>query len=148
MKIFNDKTVVALFDADKNVEKAVAQLQAHGFGSKDEQEIQIVDKHRLSQEMPINVSGEGPMLRANRGVTAGAPATVYQPAAKAGTEAAAIERSAHQVLFELGLNSEEAAFFARHVARGNSLVIVDTTKERANEALNIVQQFGVKASTA
>lgn len=144
MQIFNHKTVVGLFDNDKDVEQAVAQLQESGFGQEGDDSLQIIDEHRLAQETPIDAPGRKIIARPGPGVASAGPAVEFNPVTEAGTEASNIERSTYQALTDRGLGDEEASFYARQVTRGNSLVIAETTKERAAKAADIMNQAGAK----
>jgi len=144
MHIFNHKTVVGLFDSDQDVEQAVAQLQESGFGQEDDNALRIIDRHRLTQESPIDAPGQEALIQPQQGLSASGPAVIYNPITEAGTEANNVERYTHQALTDSGLGDEEASFYARQVARDNSLVLVETTKERAAEAANIMSQAGAR----
>jgi len=47
-----------------------------------------------------------------------------------------------------GLPHEEADFFASHVSRGNPLVIVETSADRAQEALDIMKEASARGTEA
>lgn len=145
MKIFNSKTVVGLFDRGKDIEKAIDQLQKQGFGQDDEKEVRIIDERHLAQEMPVDVVGQRIIAQPDKGLAAGNPAVLYDPGSQAGVEAGTVERNAQEVLTRLGIDDREASFFAQHIARGNSVVVVETSEERAAEALKIMQQANATA---
>ncbi len=146
MGIFNGKTVFGLFGRDDEVEKTVVKLQKRGFGKKDNQQIHIIDEHRLTQEMPINEAGQSVMPPASRSATG--PATVYNPVQTTGAELATIENSALTALKEKGLDHKAATFHARHIARGSSMVIVETPKEQVGEVEQIMKEANARVSVA
>jgi hypothetical protein len=144
MSIFNNSTVVGLFDNGKDVENALARLQEYGFGRDDEDEIQIIDEHRLAQELPVDTLGQRIIAQPDHGLAAGSPAAVYDPDSQAGVAAGTLERNAQEVLTGMGIGESEASFFARHIARGNPVVVVDTTEERASEAFKIMREANAR----
>jgi hypothetical protein len=148
MNIFNDKTVVGLFDTDQAVEVAITELHKQGFGQ-EEDEIRIVDENRLSQETPIGpltqgagaaIPGPGPTRPVGPLETKELEPTI--------PESAATERKVKELLTDKGFGNEEASFYAQHVRRGSALVIVKTTEEQAPKALDIMKRANAKASMA
>lgn len=144
MQIFNHKTVVGLFDHDQAIEQAVGQLQKSGFDQEDDDALQIIDQHRLAQESPIEGSGRSIMPQPRHSSPVGGTAAPFNLITEAGTEASNIERSTYHALTDRGVGQEEAWFYARQVARGSSLVIIEATKERAAQAAGIMNQAGAK----
>ncbi len=142
MKIFNDKVAVALFDNDKDVEDAVQELHDRSFGAEQEDEIQIIDQARLSVETP----SKGPVADVadipRRGTSGAAGRTAVGVAGS--SEPQQIEVNVSNTLVDLGIGREEADFFGRHVARGSAVVVVDTTEERAQEALEIMKKHNAR----
>lgn len=147
MQLFNNNIAVGLFDSDQDVEKAVSQLQERGFGAENDETIQIIDEHRLTTETPIDVPSQNILAQTNPGMGGVAPAVEFNPVSAAGAEAGAgaIERSTLEFLQDKGLGEEESSYYARQVARGNSLVVVETTEERAAKAADLMNETGARA---
>lgn len=142
MKIFNEKTVVGLFDNDSAVEEALSTLQERGFGEEDEDDIRVIDQNRLPIETPINqpVQSSGPILPGTADAAA-SRSTVVSSGEE--PDRATVRAEVKRNLADLGLSEDESDFFADHVSRGNPLVIVETSADRAQEALDIMQQANV-----
>lgn len=148
MQIFNKTTIVGLFGSDQEVEKAVAQLQEHNLDKGRDNALQIIDDNRLNQEMPTQAAGRKAVSQPGTGVAAGGPAVLFTPAKEVGTEKNNIERSAYQFLTGEGLGNEEASFYARHLARGNKLVILKTSEDKASKASEIMRAAGARTLEA
>jgi hypothetical protein len=142
--IFNNKTVVGLFDNDKDMETALDQLQKLGFGPEDEASLEIIDQYRLAQETPIDALGGEIPAQPKRGLVVDGAAVGYNPITDAGLEIGNIEQRTHEVLTDRGLGDEEAWFYARQVARGNSLIIIETDQEQTVEAADLLKQAGAR----
>lgn len=148
MQIFNKTTVVGLFDNDQAVEKAVAQLQEHDLDRGDDTALQIIDDNRLTQELPSEAAGRKAVSQPGTNVAAGGPAVLFTPSKDVGSEATNIEQGAYDLLTDRGLGKEEASFYARHVARGNKLVILETGEDKAAQASDIMRAAGARTLEA
>ena len=146
IRIFNSKTVVGLFDNDQAVEQAVSCLQKLGFGEAED-DIQIIDQHRLAQEAPVEATTQEAIAQPGTGIAAKGPASVFNPITEAGLEGRVTERSIFEFLIDQGLGDEEARFFSQHTSSGNKLVVVETTKERAGQAEEAMKEASAKVST-
>jgi hypothetical protein len=138
MNIFKSKAVVGLFDNDAMVNRAVKALQARGFGQIDDEKIKLVDRHRLSQEMPATTDEQ--FLVAP--VTSGSSKTgaVVPTSESIAAESDIIESSVFEELTGHGIDKEEAHFFARQVVHGAKLVIVEVDDGEAESALEAMKQ--------
>lgn len=138
MDILN-KTVVGLFDNDAQVEQAVKELQKEGFGQQDNERISVIDEYRLTEEIPLDEYGQQKITPAAASGTgsAGLP-TIPTPVVQSDSQS--IENAVNDLLNDLGVGEEEATFYARQVARGNKLVIVEVGEDQAAEVLRIMQQ--------
>jgi hypothetical protein len=143
MDLFDSKVVVGLFDNDEDLDQAVAKLQEHGFGQGDD-EIQLVDGRRLPQETPASTQNQRIVVSPATGSGGQLAGSV---AAFDLGDADMNETNLETRLTEMGVDNEEATFYARQVKRGNALVIVETDEEeRGIEALNIMKQANAKGS--
>jgi hypothetical protein len=138
MNIFKSKAVVGLFDNDNMVNHAVEALQARGFGQVDDEKIKLVDRHRLTQEMPATTDKE--FLVAP--VTSGSSKTgAVVPTSESVSEGSdIIESSVFEELTGHGIGDEEAHFFARQVVHGGKLVIVEVDDGEAESAFEAMKQ--------
>lgn len=143
MKIYNNETVVGVFDNDKNVEQAVNKLEEMGL-SQDDDEIQVVDQNRMGQESTVDT----PVAASPAPGTAGpGPAIVTSKTADQDNQILNVEADVENMLTKLDVDGEEATFYARQVARGAKLMIVKTDSEHAPLALDIFKQTGANALT-
>lgn len=129
MKIFNSKTIVGLFDSDVDVENATKALQAQGIDKDEDTDIEIYDSRRLAQEKEV-MTTKG-TLAAPSSAGAGRTAVAVSKPDDSSSEKGQIELKMIDVLTGHGLDDSEAEFFARRVAHGSKLILVDTTKEMA-----------------
>ncbi len=148
MQIFNKTTVVGLFGSDYEIEEAVAQLQEHNLDRGNGTKLEIIDDNRLSQELPSEAAGRKAVPQPGTNVAAGGPAVLFTPTKDVGTDKNNIEQGAYDLLTDRGLDNEEAAFYARHVARGNKLVILETEEEKAAQASDIMRAAGARTLEA
>lgn len=140
MNPLRHKTVAALFDNQQALQKAVHELQKQGFERKEH--IIVLDEDRVAAENPLlkpdEDSQSSPRL-VGTGTAVGPRGVTNATDADFPT----IETVAKDKLREAGLGLEEAAFFARQIDRGNSVVIVEIEEEQqTQQAFKILQQRG------
>jgi hypothetical protein len=139
MSLF-EKTVAGLFDNEQALQKAVHDLQKQGF--EREEHIRVIDEERLAAEKPFLKPVEdskSPTRVVGTGTAVGPSGVTNATDADFPT----VEAVAKDTLREVGIGPEEAAFFARQIGRGNSVVIVDTVEEQeAQQAFTILQKRG------
>lgn len=149
MRIFNETVVVGLFDSAKDAEKAVTDLDKQGFSPQSDDEIEVIDKTNLEGGIPIDKQGEGEGVAVPPPTgTAGpvGPVTPSKPVETPEADVRSIEMSVKDRLTDRGVDDEEAEYFARQAARGNTLIVVETSKERAPKALNILEQANARGA--
>jgi len=146
MDLFNNKkTIVGLFDNDKDMEDAITKLQEQGFG-KDDEKLHIIDEQHLKKQAPtMTPSATIPAGQPHAGTV---PVGVDDVISGEDNEAARVERNTHEMLKDFGLEEAEATFCARHVARGSSLVVLETDEEGAPKAIGIMEQFDTRTVKA
>jgi hypothetical protein len=143
MSIFhNNKTVVGVFDGDQEAEQAINILSKQGYGLEDSGDhIEVIDQYRFtnSSVSPDEVLAVPPPLGANN--PPGMVVTSDNP-----QNPGEMEGMVKRELTDKGLEEDEAAYFARHVARGGVLVVLETTAERAEQASAIVDRISMQPS--
>lgn len=138
----NRKAVAALFNTDSDVDQAVTQLQALGYGH-DDDEISIIDQHRLDQESPVS-TGQGaiPAPASGQPHPAGMPVVKErEPGAEPRPTVSMIE-STKGTLTSAGIDDEEAAYLTEQIVRGAKLVIVKAKPDDVAEVERIFQKSG------
>jgi hypothetical protein len=138
------KTVVGLFDSAKDIEDIMDKLIAHELGEDDTPT--IIDHEQFKPEIETEEQvGEGVASPAPGTITTAGPAVV-QPTETPGTDRAIVEKEAKATLVNLGVDNEEANFFARQVARGSTLLVVKTSETTAAEAKSIIDDKSSRSS--
>lgn len=133
----NDKVVLSLFDSGADADKAVQALAEHDFGD----EVQVFDRGRMKGETPV----DEPSVVASPAVEIGSGGSViHTPDVDteenaAGSEETALTAEMHDKLTRLGVGKEEATFYARRVAGGSVLVVVET--DRIKEAQEVLESM-------
>ena len=51
-------------------------------------------------------------------------------------------------LMDLGIGEKDVGFYARQVKRGNTLVVVETDDDKAQQASDIMRHFNAKSSVS
>jgi len=144
--LFGKKIVVGLFDNDEDVNQAVETLQQRGFGE-DDDEIQLVDEHRLAQEKPVPTRNQRIVASPGMGSGGTARGSAVLLDTASDEQQRANETIIENKLIDIGLEGEEATFYAQQLSRGNKLVVVEVDDEdEAAEALGIMKQANAKAS--
>jgi hypothetical protein len=139
MTLFNNnETVLGLFGNTKNMEKAINNLSEQGLVN-DEEKLQIIDEQHLKQQAPDIATA--PSVVPQQAHTDTVPVGIEEIIKSGEDNANRVERNSHDMLTDFGLDDAEAKFYARHVARGNSLVILEIDKEQASKATDILEQF-------
>lgn len=142
----NNKTIVGLFDNDKYMEEAITKLQEQGFG-KDNEKFHIIDEAHLKQQAPaVTPTPTIPSGQPHAGTVPVSNVDDLMPGED--NTPVRIERSVYDMLTDLGLEEAEATFYARHVARGSSLVVLKTDQEHASKAIGIMEQFDARTVKA
>ena len=158
------KTVVGLFEYYQDAERAVNQLSSRGFGKTD---ISVAARDRVLQERVVGGKDQAVAESAGAGAVGGTAVGGIAgllvgigalaipgigPVIAAGTLGTALATTAAGAgigaaaggligaLVGLGIPEEDAQFYAEGVKRGGVLVTVQTTDDRASEALNILRQ--------
>lgn len=140
--IFSNKSVVGLFDNDKDVEKALGELHKHGFGEENDDEINVL-------EHPFNVpAGPGENVeQATEGSTVqAATAAGSQAVPLPGQTPADTYNDLEKRLHSLGVSRDEATYYAQQAARGTTLVVVKTDSDRATNVSHIMEQTNARSS--
>ncbi|MBN1995152.1 MAG: hypothetical protein JW953_20845 [Anaerolineae bacterium] len=144
MDLFSNKTVVGLFDNQEDLGQALSKLHQQGFGE-EEDELILVDQD--------HVAGENPFLQQEKQV-------VVPPLPTSGDGISAVldndipaddeipETVLEEKLMDLGIGEKEVGFYARQVKRGNTLVVVETDDEKAQQAYDIMRHFNAKSSVS
>jgi uncharacterized protein (TIGR02271 family) len=156
------KTVVALYDERADATRAVERLTDAGF---DREQISIMSQQPKDSGMDVrreegNQAGEGAAAGAGLGAVLGGIAgllaglgTLVIPglgvllvagplaAALAGAGIGAGLGALIGALVGLGIPEEEAEYYAEGIRRGNTLVAVKTSDQRAPEAVRILQEL-------
>src|SRR5438552_1175 len=157
------KTVVGLFEYYQDAERAVNDLTAYGFGRN---EISVAARDTALRERVVGDKGAVVAESAGAGAVGGAAVGGLTgllvgigalaipgigPVIAAGTLATALATTAAGAgigaaaggligaLVGLGIPEEDAQFYAEGVKRGGVLVTVQTSDDRANDALNIMR---------
>jgi hypothetical protein len=154
------KTVVGMFESGKDVNDTITELMKQGF---TKPEISVLARKEVIKETGVDVvtgaevgaitggvaggvaglllglgvlvvPGIGPIIAAGEFLT-------WVGATLLGAAAGAIGGGLIGSLTSLGLPEHEAHVFAEGVKRGNILVAVRTTEERASVASNVMRQF-------
>ena len=158
------KTVVGLFENYMDAERAVNDLSARGFGRN---EISVAARDNVLRDRVVGGKEEAVAESAGAGAVGGAAVGGLAgllvglgalaipgigPVVAAGTLATALGSTAAGAgigaaaggligaLVGLGIPEEDAHFYAEGVKRGGVLVTVQTSDDRAQEALNILRQ--------
>lgn len=158
------KTVVGLFEYYQDAERAVDQLSSRGFGKT---EISVAARDRVLRERVVGGKDQAVAESAGAGAVGGTAVGGIAgllvgigalaipgigPVIAAGTLGTALATTAVGAgigaaaggligaLVGLGIPEEDAQFYAEGVKRGGVLVTVQTTDDRASEALNILRQ--------
>lgn len=158
------KTVVGLFEYYQDAERAVDQLSSRGFGKT---EISVAARDRVLRERVVGGKDHAVAESASAGAVGGTAVGGIAgllvgigalaipgigPVIAAGTLGTALATTAAGAgigaaaggligaLVGLGIPEEDAQFYAEGVKRGGVLVTVQTTDDRASEALNILRQ--------
>ncbi|MBI1879704.1 MAG: hypothetical protein HYR94_16035 [Chloroflexi bacterium] len=140
MNILNhQRTVVGLFSNEANIEQVLNNLQDSGFYDRKETEVILIDQNYLIQTL-----AEAPYLKITETSHGGRDASAILGAADARLPLASAETfSASNIidtLTDMGIENEEAAYFALQVTRGNPLLAIRTNQEHAEEVLRIVEK--------
>lgn len=149
MRIFGERVVVGLFDNAKDAEKAVTDLDEHGFSPQSDDKIEVIDQTNLEDGIPIDKQGEGEGVAVPPPTgTAGpvGPVTPTKPVEIPEADAQSIEVSVKDKLTNWGVDEEEADYFARQAARGNTLIVVETSKDQASKALDILEKANARGA--
>ncbi len=154
------KTVVGMFESGKDVNDAITELMKQGF---TKQEISVLARKEVIKETGVDVftgaevgaitggvaggvaglllglgvlvvPGIGPIIAAGEFLT-------WVGATLLGAAAGAIGGGLIGSLTSLGLPEHEAHVFAEGVKRGNILVAVRTTDDRASIASDVMRQY-------
>jgi hypothetical protein len=146
MRIYNNETVVGVFDSDKNVDQAISKLAKIGLSQDNDDEIQVVDQSLIDQQPTVDT----PAVTAAPAPGTASPgaAVIAGKSAEQGNQGSAIQSSIEDMLEKLDVDGDEATFYARQVARGAKLMVVKTDAEHAPLALDIFKQSGANALTA
>jgi len=146
MNILGDtEKVVGLFDNQRDVEKTVAKLHEKGLG-KDDGGFEIVDKNRLTSKMPLQQS-EPDTQSSQRTVGTGTAVGPMGVTRGEFVETPTVESKAKKRLTRLGIDDEEATFFARHIARQSAVVVVEVdSSEQADEVARLMQAAHARVS--
>jgi hypothetical protein len=146
MNILDDtERVVGLFDNERDVEKTMAKFHELGL-SQDEGGFEIVDKNRLTSKMPLQQS-EPDTQSSQRTVGTGTAVGPMGVTRSEFVETPTVESKAKERLTHLGIDDEEATFFARHIARQSAVVVVEAdSSEQADEIARLMQAANARVS--
>lgn len=146
MDIFHDdrERVVGLFDNERDVEQTITQLQELGLNQ--DVEFELIDKNRLENKIPLQESDpdtQSSQRSVGRGTYVG-PSGVTRSEF---VETPTVETKAKERLTHLGIDDEEAAFFARHIARHSTVVVVQAgSPVQADEVARVMQSPNARVS--
>ncbi len=144
MDLFTSKKVVGLFDNQEDLGQAVGKLHERGFGQ-EEDDLLLIDKDHLSGETPILQQDE-PFIVTPLSSSGTGGATAVPTEKNVGTE----KKSGMIIedkLTDLGIDDDERSFYAQHLRRGNTLVVVEADDDEAAEsAQRIMKQTASKVS--
>ncbi len=124
MDFFGQRIAFGLFDSERDAENAVRRLNDAGFGGNDsEEDVTLVDRHRLTAAVPAKPAGAGSLEVAGRRVPAnlmGVSPTVDRNGAPL-----TLKRAAMDFLSPKGLGDAETGFLAERIDRGAILILVE-----------------------
>jgi hypothetical protein len=139
MENFDDrKIVLGLFNDDAGVKQAITQLHHHGFGQDKGDDIKVIDQSYLEIE-----SSNAPNRKVKRQeATADSERAniVFDPVTGFHLNPDAVAKGAAKALDHLGVADEEADFYGKRIARGETLVVVETSEDRAPEVSRVIKQ--------
>lgn len=142
----NSKTVVGLFDNDKDVERAINELADHGFGGENSDDtVEVIDRYLFS-DGDISAQVIAVPIPSTGGST-GAGIVIDSGAENKSNSSAMVEQI-QKILTDMNVDQEQATFYANRVARGGSLIVVESDAERIAEALNILTRVSTKGSVS
>jgi hypothetical protein len=130
MSIFADRTVVGLFDDEHDLEHALAGLEREGLSGENGENVVVLDRTRIeSQPVPPE-----PILAPLQPITRSAPAPL------------SVEKTVEELLEKRHVDQPAAAFLARNVADGATLVIVSADdKAQAHAAWRSLRAANMRA---
>lgn len=137
----NHKIVVGLFDSAKDMEVVMDKLVARKLGEDDTP--LIIDHEQFNPELQTEEQIWAGAASPAPGTT---PPTGPPPFEISGREQGIIEKEAKAHLVNLGVDDEEADFYATRVARGGTLLVVKTSEKMASEAKSIVDEKSSRSS--
>jgi len=146
MDLFSNKTVAGLFDNQEDLGQVLSKLHDQGFGE-DEDDLVLIDEHHLAGANPFMQQGLG--QQSQQFIVAPTSASGVGGAAIVGDESLAddvSETALEDRLTGLGIDEEEANFYARQVNRGNTLLVVETDDDAAQQVYNIMRGANAKSS--
>jgi hypothetical protein len=131
------RTVVGLFDNSQDLEQALKELQARGFG---EDEINI-------QQDPIIGQDKKLVADPDTGEVSGVMLDSDSPAA---SNSGVVVELGDPIgtLVDMGVSSEDAHFYAEGVKQGGTLLIVQTDNERIPEVVNVMSMANTSRVTS
>lgn len=145
MNIFdNKKTVVGLFSSTGDADKVLNELQDRGFGAKDsDSKLEVIDQFRLTGETDADTASERVVAAPS---SPAGPVTTGGPYGTEQAEESVEQQNVRETLTDMGVNNEDASFYARQVVRGNTLIVVQADEDKAKEALELIKQVQARAS--
>ena len=136
--------VIGLFDSERDVEQTIAELNKLGLNQKDG-DLELIDQDRLTSKIPLSSTPDTQNTQRAVGIgTAVGPTGVTRSEF---VESPTLQQRSEQRLVEVGVAGEEATFFARHIARGSTVLVVKAgNREQADEVVHLMQAGPARVS--
>jgi hypothetical protein len=135
MPIFTKSTVIGLAATDKQITQVLNNLNTAGILDTTEEDLTLLSRSRL-EDKALSVQ-QGPItLSASSGanLTDVPPVTVTQKDWPAAGPAQRTIEQAKTALNDLGLSGDDVAFYAQQIARDNTVVVLQVSKNNRSAA--------------
>jgi hypothetical protein len=151
MSIFsNNKTIIAVFDSDQQLEQATQQLNNRGLIPKDDDRFTIIDHDSDdavdSEGRPFVLPAAVPTATSGSGL-AGVP-VILNPAHHTDDDQVDNRYDTQGWLTGKGLDDEEASYYAMQVKRGGKVLILETDKDYVSEIVNLIEPMSERVTVA
>jgi hypothetical protein len=146
MTLFDStKTIIGLFSDPKEMEKALMDLHEQGFGE-EEENLQVINGEQVEQQPQIMIAA--PVSSPGQIAAGSVPLVVDELVEDAGVDGPQQQRNMQERFKKMGLDDEEATFYAQNLARGSTVVVLETDEEHVAQAMETLDQFRARAVVA